>query len=795
MKPWILALRSLARRPAFASAVIGILALGIGANAAMFSVVDAVLLKPLDYPDPDRLVTVLEASPAKNEKDSLIAPGRLEDWNRMNRTFEAIAGVYSESVTDSSGAEPERLSARRVSPRYFAVLGTKPVAGRAFTAEEELDGGPLSAMIGYGLWTRRYQQAPTVIGRRLVLGGQGYTIVGVMPKEFGGAAIDLWIPGQLGALLMRNREARFLAGIGRMKPGVTIAQAREDLARVQRQLGEQFPQTDAGWSALVGDWKEFRIGQYRRGLFFVFAAVGLFLLIAVANIAGLMLTQLQRRERELAIRCSIGGTRMQVVGGVMREVLLIASAGVALGCAISLWLIDALATSFQSIPRAADLQLDWRALLFAASAGTLAALLCGLFPAIQATRADMAALLANGGRGSSGTRHKWQGTLVAAQISVTVLLFASAGLMLRSYYNLAHVDLGFEPDHAVTFHVGATWDEDRNRVGQMQRELLAQLERVPGVEAAGFANFLPTTGATLRYQVTLDGPARAGENGKITAGERSISRDYLKALGAALLAGQDCPDLAVLASSAPKALVSRRFSQLYGKDGMLVGRHLRGLEDPKGPATEIIGVVGDMREDTLNVTAAPYVYVCFAPGGWPDPEYVVRTRGDARSLLSAIAPLAHGIDPTRAVFGLKPLHKIIEDGLEQPRLNARMLLLFAVAAMTLAAIGLYGLVTLTVTSRTREIGVRIALGAGPANIIRHVVRGVAGLLAIGILAGFVLTIAADRLLRSLLFGVSPLDWATLTAVILILIAVSALATLVPARKAAHIDPLEAIRAE
>ena len=375
MTRWTVAWHSLTRRPGFLLAVVAILALGIGANTALFSVVDAVLLRPLPYLNPDRVVMVMEASPAKSEKVSLIAPARLADWNRMNRTFDVISGSYSENVTDTSGAEPERLAGRRVSPRYFDVFGVRPLLGRTFTPQEDVDGGPLSVVINYSFWTRRYHQDPSVAGQRLILGGAGFTIVGVMPKEFASPTIDVWIPAQLSPALMRIREARFLGGVGRMKAGVTMAQAQEDLARVERDLGKQFPQTDKDWSALVGDLKEFRVGEYRRALLFVFGAVGLLLLIAVANIAGLMLTQLQRREKELAIRSSIGATRAQVIGGLMREVLLIAAAGAALGCAAAAWLVDFLKTVLTDVPRLAEIRLDWLALLFAALTGAIDATL------------------------------------------------------------------------------------------------------------------------------------------------------------------------------------------------------------------------------------------------------------------------------------------------------------------------------------------------------------------------------------------------------------------------------------
>jgi len=798
MKHWKLAFGSLSRRKAFTAAVVAILALGIGANTAVFSVVDGVLLQPLPFPDSERLVTVLEASPSKSEPESLIAPARLADWNRLNHTFDGIAASYADNVTDSSGDEPERLAGRRVSPGYFRVFGTKPLYGRTFTPDEDLAGGPTSVVIGYGLWTRRYHQSPAAIGRRLTLGGKGYTIVGVMPKEFQTANIDVWIPAQTPPSLMRIREARFYSGVGRMKPGVSIALAHDDLARVQRQLGEQFPQTDKGWSAVVRSLKEARIGEYRKTLWFVFSAVALLLLIAGANIAGLMLTQLQQREREMAIRSSIGASRGQILASVMREILLMAATGVALGCALAVWLADEAGRVFTTLPAPGGFQVGWRALAFAAAAGVTAVALCGLLPALQATRANLSVILAQAGRGGSGGRHQWQRALVAGQVALTVLLLASAGLMLRSYYNLAHVDLGFDPSRTVTFHMGAAWDEDRTRIGQMQEALVDQLDRTPGVEAAGFANFLPASAATLRYQVALVETARTEETGKITTGERSISKGYLEAMGAPILAGTDCPDLRTLAAPPPKALVNRRFVELFAKGRNLVGQHIRFLQDlvtPDAQAMEIVGVSGDLREDAMNVAPGPYLYVCIAPGGWPDPEYVVRTHGSPGALEAAIRPIAHRIDPTRAVFGVKTVPEVLNESLDEPRLKSRVVTVFAVAAMLLASVGLYSLVTLVVASRTREIGVRMTLGAQPQLIVRQLLAGVVRLVAGGAAAGLLLTWMAERLLRSQLFGVNAMDSATLASALLTLAVVAGAATFVPARRAARIDPLAAIRGE
>ena len=797
MQHWKLALRSLTRRKGFAAAVVGILALGIGANTAVFSVVDTVLLKPLPYPDSSRLVSVMEASPSKSAPVSLIAPGRLEDWNRMNRTFDRIAGVYTENVTDTSGSEPERLAGRRVSPGYFAVFGTKPLLGRTFTPEEERVGGPPAAVIGYEFWTRRFRQLQDAVGRRLTVGGAGFTIVGVMPREFASSPVDVWLPSPVNDWLMRVREARFYSGVGRMKPGVTVTQAQADLAHVQGQLGEQYPKTDKGWSAVVRDLKENRVGEYRKTLLFVFGAVALLLLIAISNIAGLMLTQLQRREREMAIRSSIGASRIQILGAVLREILLMAAFGAALGCALAAWLLQAMQKFLTTLPAPGGFKLGWQALAFAALAGTGAAAACGLLPAVAATRANLAAILAQAGRGGSGASHRWQRGLVTGQFALTVLLLASAGLMLRSYYNLAHVDLGFDAGRTVTFHMGAAWNEDRTRIGQMQEALLDQLERTPGVESAGFANFLPASGATLRYQVKLVETGHA-DSERITLGERSISRGYLKSVGAPIVAGQDCPSLRSLAQSPAKALVNRRFAEMYGQSRNLVGQHLRFMDvgyEPNAPPIEIVGIAGDLREDALNAAPVPYLYMCIVPGGWPDPEYVVRAQANPVAIEQAIRPIVRQIDPSRAVFGMKTVPEVLDESLDEPRLKSGVVTVFALAAMLLASVGLYSLVSLVVTARTREIGVRMTLGAQPGQIVGELLGSVGRLLTVGVAAGLVLTWLAGRLLRALLYGVSAMDAVTIGAAILALAIVAAAAAFVPARRAARIDPLTAIRGE
>lgn len=794
VRPWKQAARSLVRRPAFAATAVIILGAGIAATTGVFSVVDATVLKPLPYPNPDRLVMVMEANSAKSQATGLLAPGRLEDWNRLNRTFVAISGSYAENVTETSGDLPERLAARRTSPKFFAVYGVHPVVGRTFTPDEEVDGGPVAVVISYHLWQRRYQRRPDVTNRHLVLKGQSYPIVGVMPSEFASDAIDLWIPAQLSRAILSTRDARFVTGIGRMKPGVTIGSARADLARVQSELGREFPTTDRNWSAQVTDLASSQLGDVRQPLLFILGSVALLLLIAVANTAGLMLAQLRRREQELAIRGFLGATRGQVVAGVVQEVLIIAAVALALAVAADVVLLRAGSAALASLPRASAVGLDWRALALASLCGIGAALACGAVPAWRATRGAIAAAVSRAGRGTSSDG-RWHGMLVGGQIAIATLLLCSTALMLRSYYNLTHENPGFDPSHSVTFHVGAAWDEDRVAIGRMQRDLLGDLSTIPGVTAAGFSNFLPASNATLRYRVRLQGvDAGTSDEGLLTVGERSVTSGYFAALGATLITGASCPDLSVVRQGGPKVLVNRQFVTTYGEGRGAVGRFLRWEQDrPDAPNTEIVGVVDDIREDNLRSPAVPYVYMCLGPGDWPDPEYVVRTAGDPRALIGTVRSIVRQLAPTRAVFGLMTLDDNVGATLGETRLQTGLISAFGIAAVTLAVIGLYGLVTLAVTTRRREIGIRIALGAEPSRVMLELAAHVGQLLAGGAVIGLLLTAIIQRELRAMVFGVAPLDPVTLAGAVFGLAVAAALATALPTWRAARIDPVRAMR--
>jgi len=797
MMQWKIACRSLARRPAFAVATIFILALGIGSTTTLFSLIDAVLWKPLPYPNPDRLVSIYEANPAKNQNTSLIAPVRVEDWNRLAQSFEGISGLYGENVTDTSGSEPERLAGRRVAPRFFGVYGSAPLIGRVFHDDEEKFAGPLVAVINYSLWQRRYHGDPGVIGRRLVLNGKGYTIIGVMAEGFASSATDLWMPAALPPGLMRIREARFFSGVGRMKPGVNIGAARADLSRVQAELGRQFPATDKGWSAQVADLKDSRVGAQSASQSVMFWAVVMLLLIACANAGGLMLGQLHRRERELAIRSSLGATRGQLVGVIMREVIVLVAGGAALGCSFALWGVKLLRTVFLSLPRIDEIGLDWRALAFAVGASVVAAAMFGLAPALETLRMEMTGRLYQATRTQPRGRRRMQHLLVASQFAVTLVLLLGTGLLVRSYSKLSHVEPGFDPSHVITFHVGAEWGEDRPTIGRMQERLVAELGRLPGVQAAGTTNFLPATGATLRFEGSMQGLSGDTDTGKMLVGERTLGGNYIQALRIPLLQGQACPELRMEFKQPKKALVNQRFVDRFANGASVIGRHFSFGPQMPGNGSEIVGVVADVKEDGLSAPAYPYVYDCQSAGSWPDPEYVVRTAGDPVSIMAAVRQVVRNIAPNRAVFGVQTLEHSMETSLNTPRLSAEVLALFAMTALVLAAVGLYSLVMLAIAARTKEIGLRVALGAEPLRIVAGVIYDASKPVLLGLAAGSVLAGVAlnAKAVRSALFEVRVTDAATLLSVVAILALVSLLAAIVPAKRAVGIDPIRALREE
>jgi predicted permease len=574
---------------------------------------------------------------------------------------------------------------------------------------------------------------------------------------------------------------------------VTIDAGQQELTSVQDTLARDFPETDAGWSVQVRSLKDARVGDAGRGLLIVLAAVAALWAIAVANIAGLTLVQVQRRAREMAVRVALGASRGRVVATVGREGLLIALVGGGLGVLLTYWMVSAMPSILTQTPRINELAFDWRALAFVAATSVLAAGAFSLVPALTSIRLSIGADMAGGSRTIAGGHHCLQQALVVAQVALSVLLVGSATQLLQSYYNLTRIDTGLDPTGVITFHVGARWDEDRLRIRQLQQDLISRLEQLPHVQAAGLTNFFPATGATLRYDVKVSGLTGPNQDGSMTVGTRTIGGAYFRTIRAQLVAGSPCPSVSSIGPGTPLvAMVNQRFVEVFAGGQDVIGRTLTMTQF--GAGFTIAGIVGNLAEDGHAMGATPYVYTCNPGGAWPDPEYVVRT-SDPRALTADLRRIVGELDPGRAVFGVRPLQAVLDAALDRPRLDAAMLGLFAGAAVTLAAIGLYSLFMLIVSERAREMAVRLAIGAEPRQMIGLVMTGAGRLLAGGIGVGVALTLAADRSLRGVLFGVSPFDTVALAASTLVLALVAGVAVAAPALKAARIAPLEALRGE
>jgi putative ABC transport system permease protein len=487
------AIRGLRHRRGVAVTVVLTLMLGIGANSAIFSAVDAVLLKPLPFPDAERLVAVYELNQGRRQATQLVAPVRLEEWNRQNRSFAGLAGSYFENMTDTTGATPERVEAMRTSPRFFSVLGVPAAIGRTLSAQEEIFGGPPAVVLSDAFWRKRFNADPGVVGQALVLSGASRTIVGVMPRSFQypTATTEVWIPAQMSGGILRARQARFYTAVGRLNAGVTLEQAQADLTSVQRRLGEQFPETDKGWGASLVPLKEEQIGGVRRSLWFLFGAVALVLLAACGNVACLMLAEASRREHEIAVRLALGAPRAIVIRQLLIEGLVLALAGATLGLIAARWGTELLRQTASQLPRMQDVHVDARLVLFTLTLGVMTTMVFALAPALHATRGDPADALARGGRGRVGGRHLLQRALVAAQVALAIILLVGAGLLIRSFVRVQQVSPGFSPDSVLTFRMSAQWSERPEAVVGRLARTIARLEEIPGVEAAALGQLLP----------------------------------------------------------------------------------------------------------------------------------------------------------------------------------------------------------------------------------------------------------------------------------------------------------------
>jgi putative ABC transport system permease protein len=782
------AARALRHAPGFTSTVIATLALGIGANSAVFSAIWAVVLRPLPFPHPERLVTIAQVNP--KAKQPFVAPVRLADWNRLNTTFQSITGYYMQDDSELSGDLPERMTRAFVAPRFLETWGIAPAIGRDFRPEEHSPEQP-SVLISDGLWRRRFNADPNVLGRKLRFAGFSSAIVGVMPASFTMLrGVDLYSPSPLNTRFAQQRTLTWFRCIGRLKPGVTIQQGRANLAATQVGLGREFPNPDAEIGTSVEPLTEATLGGARKSLWLLFGSVSLLLLIACTNVAALLLSRGAARQREIAVRFSLGASRGSVATHLLTEVLLLSVGGAALGLLLAATAARVFRMLAKDLPRVDEIALDWRIVAYTLSCAVAATFICGLVPALRSARGGLAAA-ARAGRGSVSGGGRVRSALVAVQVALAVTLLAGAGLLIRSLQQLGRVSPGFSAERVLSFQMSTSWAEtgDRNASKIKADRILERLAVIPGVEAVAEAYTLP--GVPTEFQVEFAvAEGRSATEPKVLAEGRGVSPTYFAAMQIPLFAGELCRDELTVRT----AMVNRSFANAYFPGRSPIGLHIAQQGSAAVPSSEIRGVVGDAREMGVDKEAAPTVYWCgtfMQPGA----HFLARVAGNPRALGETIRRAMREIEPNRSVFEIAALEDSISDAYGENRLRTVLLASFATAAVLLACVGLYGTISYTVNTRRREVGLRLALGAMRTQVAGHFVAGGLAVAGIGCAAGLALAVVFTRLLSGMLYGVTPTDPATLAAVALGVLAVSAAAALLPAVRAARLEPMAVLRDE
>jgi putative ABC transport system permease protein len=799
------AARTLAKKPVFTALAVLTLALGIGANAAIFSVVYSALLKPLPYKDASRLITIGEGRKQQTGGTQFATNSSypdLRDWQKMTKSFDGLAAYTGDAFTMTGNGEPRNVFAVAATGNFFDVLGVAPAMGRGFSASDESSDGPHVAMITYGYWASDFGSDPGVIGKTVRLDGKPATIIGVLPKDFAFAPSNgnpLWVPLHPGPDQAARRNLRWLRTIARLAPGVTMEQARAEMNGVTEQLAREYPQTDGSTYIVVGTLKERIVGQIEPILLVLLGAVGFVLLIACANVANLMMTRSVGRKREFAIRAALGASRGRIVAQLLTESALLAVAGAAAGFFLAEWGVTALVAAIPApilltLPtlRTSDVNLPVLAFLTVVALGT--AVLFGIVPGITASQVRVSDALKEESRGGTGEGQ--------SRVRNVLVLLVGAGLMLQSLRALLKHDPGFDPDRLLIFSVNLPNDaypSDPNypnpnlSATQFQHEFLDKLRAMPGVQGAAAVDTIPMGGGggTIRF-IEEGRPVAAGQEDE--ADIVTVGSSYFSTLKIPLVSGRTFNDGDAWES--PKVLVvNQAFAQKYFPNGDAVGKRTKFTFDAREPYRQIVGVVGNVAQDQMDAAPPPVIYFPNDQGPSTYMSFMVRTSGNPAAFVSTAREVLHGMDAALPLINPITLGEFTEQApaVFVRRYPSYLIGSFATLALLLAMLGLYGLISFAVAQRTREIGIRMALGAQATDVVGLVMRqGMTAVLAgvgVGVVAGLVLT----RTMATLLYGVKATDVGTFAVVAALLIGVSAAASYVPARRAMRTDPLEALR--
>lgn len=806
------AARTLRRNPGFTLVALLTLALGIGANTAIFSVIDGVLLRPLPYRDPSQLVVVWEWNTLHSNKHNTVSPPNFLDWQKENHVFSEMAYLADTRANLTGDGEPEQIVTLNTSANFFSTLGVQPMIGPGFLPENGQAGKDNVVVLSYGLWKRRYAGDPAIIGKTVSLNGKPQVVTGIMPQNFTFFIKDGTLTGEKPQIFtpwvfpheyeQLGRIGRFLSVVARLKPGSTQSQAQSEMAGIAARLARDYPDFDANWSVNVVPMREQLTGEIRPALLILLGAVAFVLLIACANVSSLLLARAANRERELGIRTAMGASRWRMARQLLTESLLLAVVGGALGVITAIWgtnlLLLASPTNLLDLTR---IEINWHVMAFACGVAILAGVLFGFLPSYVAARGAIAETLKEGGRNPSVGRHRTmlRSTFVVAQIGMALVLLTGSGLLIRSFALLLDVQPGFDPKNVLTFTVtlpSSKYGKDPACLAFFH-ELLARIAKIPGVTSVTTDSFPPMSGLGAATDIKILSKPPVAVADLPGAAVRVVGPDYFRTMGIPLHAGREF-DARELTEMRHVAMVNQAFVDQYlsGMNplGQKIVIYMKSLTDAD-QTSEIIGVVGNVRLMGLDAPAQPLVY-------WPHPELVyskmsllVRTAGDPMSLVSAARDAIRSIDPDEPMANITTMQDLVSASYARSRFTMIVLGMFAGVALVLAAVGIYGVVAYSVAQRTGEIGIRVAMGAQRRDVLRLILGQGSRLIFTGVLLGVVSGLALTRLLRSMLFQVSAADPLTFASVAAILAGVAFLACYVPARRAMHVDPLVALRYE
>ncbi|MBS1791410.1 MAG: ABC transporter permease [Acidobacteria bacterium] len=780
------------KTPGFSLIAVLTLALGIGANTAIFSVVNAVILKPLPYSEPERIVRMYGKFSQGNQ--AATSPPDFLDYRAQNHTFEEFAATRSGSFNLTGGVEPERILGADVTANFFQTLGIKLVQGRTFSPEEEQEGKERVAIISEALWQRRFGGDANVIGKTLSLDGQHHTIVGIAPN-LGRIPdeTDVWRPLTFDRPNMKIRRFHFLRAFGRLKSGVTMQQAQADVDAIAVGLEKQYPESNTSWRLRMVALRDELLGNVRTPLYVLLGAVAFVLLIACANVANLLLARAAGRQKEIAIRCALGAGRWRLTRQLLTESILLSIVGGAIGFLLALWGTEALVKlAADSVPRAGEIGMDKSVLGFTMLLSVLTGVIFGLVPAWQASRQDINESLKDGSKGTAARNMRTRGGLVVAEIALALILLVGAGLLVQSFWRLQDVDPGFNPRNVLTMRMflpeSKYAEEGRSRA--FFEQVLQRVAALPGVQAVGTTTQLPMRGGGDTY-FKIEGRPFQGANQQVTALNPTASHDYFRAMGIPLLKGRAFTEQETK-ETAKVVIINESFARTYFSDEDPLGKRLI-IDDGQPLTCEIIGVARDIKQFSLASQSSPTMYMPSIETGFAN--LVVRTSGDPLALASAVRTAVQSVDKDQPVFSVRSMEQVLATSVAEPRFRTILLGVFAAVALGLATIGIYGVMAYTVAQRTHEIGIRMALGAGKSDVLWLVVKQGMALTIGGIVLGIGAALALTRLLSGLLFGVGADDPLTFVLIAVMLTTVALLACWIPARSATKVDPLIALRQE